>query len=53
MVDAHGEVRGVIQLLNKKEGEISDQDTHEFKCLLPTLGEILRTADEAFEIQKL
>ena len=53
MVDKNGKVRGVIQLLNKLQGTGFQQDETELKALLPALGEILRTADEGFELQKM
>eukprot|EP00347_Sterkiella_histriomuscorum_P004463 403360366 len=55
MVDKNGEVKGVLQLINKvgSEGQITDQDLIELRALLPALGEIIRTADESMEITRL
>lgn len=46
--DPNGNLRGVIQLVNKcgKEEYITPQIIEEMKLILPTLGEIFRTADE-------
>lgn len=53
MVDTTGKVRGVVQLLNKKGKGIPDEDIEELASLLPCLGEIVRTADDCFELEKL
>ena len=50
MVDKDGKVRGVIQLLNKQNSTTFSQDEVELNSLLPALGEVLRTADEGFEL---
>lgn len=55
MVDKNGEVKGVLQLMNKNsaDGEITEQDKNELAALLPALGEIIRTADESMEVSRL
>lgn len=54
MVDRDGNVKGVLQLMNKTGDEpITEQDQHELAVLLPALGEIIRTADESMEITRL
>ena len=45
--DSEGQLRGIIQLINKDGGElISFQDEREFKNLLPTVAEMIKHADE-------
>lgn len=45
--DTEGQLRGVIQLINKEQGEpISFQDEREFENLLPTVGEMIKQADD-------
>lgn len=54
MIDRNGEVKGVLQLINKEgDGIISEQDVIEMNALLPALGEIIRTADESMEITRI
>ena len=56
LVDQTGEVRGIIQLLNKDDNgskEITEDDKKEFAGILPILGEVIRTADEASEVTEL
>ena len=45
--DSEGELRGVVQLGNKLNGEkITSQDVYEFGSLMPALGEIFKTTEE-------
>lgn len=45
--DSEGELRGVVQLGNKLNGEkITKQDVYEFGSLMPALGEIFKTTEE-------
>ena len=45
--DSEGELRGVVQLGNKLNGEkITRQDVYEFGSLMPALGEIFKTTEE-------
>lgn len=45
--DTEGELRGVVQLGNKLNGEkITSQDVYEFGSLMPALGEIFKTTEE-------
>lgn len=55
MIDRNGEVKGVLQLMNKTGGNdaISEQDETELAALLPALGEIIRTADESMEVSRI
>ena len=56
MIDRNGDIKGVIQLINKEGGDkakITEQDKIELRTLLPALGEIIRTADESLEVTKL
>ena len=49
LMDNKGDVHGVIQLMNKegRDGDqITEQDKLELKALLPSLGEIIRSADD-------
>lgn len=46
--DDDGVLRGAIQLVNKNDGErnkITKDDVKELEALLPTFGEIFKTAD--------
>jgi len=57
LVDIKGNIRGVIHLVNKEDSngntQITDDDRKEINGLLPILGEIIRTADEASEISEM
>lgn len=54
MVDRNGNVKGVLQLINKQDNlDINEQDERELNVLLPAMGEIIRTADESMEITRL
>lgn len=45
--DTKGVLRGVIQMVNKTMGEkITSQDVTEFDALMPSLGEIFKTAED-------
>lgn len=45
--DSNGTLRAVIQLVNKMNGEkISNKEVEEISALAPSLGEILKTAEE-------
>ena len=45
--DLHGNLKGIIQLVNKHEDDaITEQDQKEIESLLPAIGEIIRTADK-------
>lgn len=49
--DRNGNVRGIIQLINKNgRMKIPESDELEIQALLPALGEIVKTADEALQI---
>ncbi len=52
--DAKGEVRGVLQFINKLgKPQIEEQDEIELNTILPALGEILKTADESLKVSTL
>jgi len=52
--DRDGNLKGVIQLINKEgDGIITEQDRIELDSLLPSLGEIIKTADEVREINNV
>ena len=56
LTDSKGNTRGVLHLINKEENystQITDEDKREIAGILPILGEIIRTADEASEISEL
>lgn len=57
LVDIKGTIRGVIHLVNKEDSngntQITDDDRIEINGILPILGEIIRTADEASEISEM
>ena len=45
--DNKGVLKGIIQLINKNSDDaITDQDEMELKALLPSIGEIIKTADQ-------
>ena len=49
--DKEGELKGVLQLLNKKGGEkIGQKDLYELSSLLPALAEIFSTAEMVKQI---
>jgi hypothetical protein len=52
--DSQGNLRAVVQLLNKKNSaDIEDMDAHSLDALLPTIGEILRCADDSLKIMQI
>ncbi len=54
--DNQGNIKGVVQLVNKlprSRGKITSQDELELRALLPALGEIVKTADEALTITNI
>lgn len=56
LIDNTGQVRGVIQMINKDHNgntQINEDDKKEAQSMLNVLGEILRTADEASELSQL
>jgi len=49
--DVNGEIRGVLQFINKKDkANIDASDEIELKTILPALGEMIKTADETLKI---
>ncbi|CDW86108.1 UNKNOWN [Stylonychia lemnae] len=49
--DMNGEIRGVIQFINKKDKpSIDASDEIELKTIIPALGEMIKTADETLKI---
>ena len=49
--DVNGEIRGVLQFINKKDKlNIDSSDEIELKTILPALGEMIKTADETLKI---
>jgi len=54
IVDSEGNLRGVVQMANKLNGEkITNQDIIEVGSLMPALGEIFKTAQEVREFQNV
>lgn len=56
IVDYKGNVRGVIHFVNKDDlGDktISDEDLKNIEGILPTLGEVVRSADESSELSQI
>lgn len=58
MIDKNGEIKGILQLINKNQDKVSldcvtESDEIELNSLLPALGEIVRTADESLEVSRL
>jgi uncharacterized protein YciI len=53
LVDLDGNLKGVVQLFNKLSSEeanqISVQDKEELNCILTSLGEIVKSADQHYE----
>lgn len=58
LIDQKGNIRGVLHMINK-DGDngtaapITEEDKREIAGILPALGEIIRTADEASELSEL
>lgn len=56
LIDRRGQLRGVIHFVNKDSAgvtKITEDDKKEIAGILPILGEIIRTADEASEVTEL
>ena len=53
LVDSSGQVTGVVQLVNKEKGFVSESDKREFQALLRILGSTVRNADELHELLNL
>ena len=56
LVDYKGNVRGVIHFVNKDDlGDktITDEDRQNIEGVLPTLGEVIRCADESSELSQI
>lgn len=57
LIDIKGQFRGVLHLVNKEDNngnsQITEEDKREISGILPILGEIIRTADEASEVSEL
>lgn len=56
LVDYKGNVRGVIHFVNKDDlGDktITDEDIKNIEGILPTLGEVVRSADESSELSQI
>lgn len=56
LIDSKGQIRGVIQFINKDDNgrtQITEDDKKEISGILPILGEIMRTADESSEISEV
>ena len=57
LVDLDGNLKGVVQLFNKlsteEANQITVQDKEELNCILTSLGEIVKSADQHYEFQKV
>ena len=54
ILDMQGNIRGIIQFINKKDKDKIDQnDEIELQSILPALGEIIKTADETLKITNI
>lgn len=53
LIDSKGHIRGVIHMINKDDyGDktITEEDRQNIEGILPTLGEVIKSADECSEL---
>lgn len=54
LYDTEGNLRGVIQLVNKLENQrITEKDEIEFRSMLPSIAESIRTADDVRKLYNI
>ena len=53
LIDSSGEVTGVVQVVNKDKGYVTEADKREFFSLLCILGSTVQNADELHELLNL
>mgnify|MGYP003598084912 CR=1 FL=1 len=52
--DKNGDIRGMIHFINKLgKSKIPDTDSKELDPVIPTLGEIIKTADQGLQITNI
>jgi hypothetical protein len=56
LVDSKGDIRGVIHMINKDDygdKSITEEDIQNIEGVLPTLGEVVKSADEGSELSQI